>query len=188
VELQSGSLPAFERLAGELFTPLWRYLIHHRFVPEPGTEELAQDVLMKVHSKVGTFRRDGRAELTTWIFQIAENLAIDFHRVASENRKVQKENERPEHWDGPFAGRNSAYLEWLKDGLEKLHADDQHILLWRAQDFSYAEIGQWLGIKVGTARVRYLRAKKKLGVPDNQEELLGATVGDEMPESGGAHE
>jgi len=181
-------IPAFERLAGEMFTPLWRFLVNNIYVPEPDAEELALDVLMKVYSKVGTFRRDGRAQLTTWIFHIAHNRAIDFHRQACQEREKRTENEPPVHWDGPFAGHNSAYLEWLKDALERLPADDQQVLLWRAQEFSYAEIAGWLGIKEGTARVRHLRAMKKLGVPDGQTELLELTVGQEMPVSEGAHE
>ncbi len=158
------------------------------YVPEPDAEELALDVLMKVHTNVSKFRRDGRAELTTWIFHIAHNHAIDFHRLASEKQKERTENQPPVHWDGPCAGRNTALLDWLKDGLAKLPADDQQVLIWRAQDFSYAEIAGWLGIKEGTARVRYLRAKKKLSIPGDQTELVALTTGQEMPESGGAHE
>lgn len=157
------------------------------YVPEPDAEELALDVLMKVHSNVSKFRRDGRAELTTWIFHIAHNHAIDFHRKTCEEREKRTENEHPVRWDGPFANRNSAYLEWLKDELAKLSADDQQVLIWRAQEFSYPEIASWLGIKEGTARVRYLRAKKKLGVPDDPPELLEPTVGQEIPALGGAH-
>lgn len=157
-------------------------------VPELDAEELVQDVLMKVHANVSTFRRDGRAQLTTWIFQIAHNHAISFHLLACEEREKLIENELPEVWNGPYAGRNSAYLEWLKDELAKLTSDDQNILLWRAQEFSYVEISKWLGIKEGTARVRHLRAKKKLGIPDDQPELVALTVGQEIPASGGAHE
>ena len=157
-------------------------------VPEADAEELALDVLMKVHSKVSTFRRDGRAQLTTWIFHIAHNHAIDFHRAANLNSQELLENEPPVHWDGPFAGRNQDMLDWLKDELAKLSADDQQVLLWRAQDFSYAEIAGWLGIKESTARVRYLRAKKKLGTPDDQSAPVVLTVGQQMPESGGADE
>ncbi len=143
---------------------------------------------MKVYSKVGTFHRDGRAQLTTWIFQIAENCAIDFCRAARKKQLELKENDKQVKWYGEFAGRNEPLLAWLRDELEKLTAEDQQVLLWRAQDFSYADIARWLGIKEGTARVRYLRAKKKLGVPDNQPELLEPTGGYEMPGSGGAHE
>ena len=53
----------------------------HFGVYETDAEELAQDVLMKVYAKVGTFHRSGKAMLTTWIFQIAGNRAIDFFAV-----------------------------------------------------------------------------------------------------------
>jgi RNA polymerase sigma factor (sigma-70 family) len=126
--------------------------------------------------------------LTTWIFHIAHNYAIDFHRVAHEKQRELQDNDEPAKWYGEFAGRNAPLLAWLRDELEKLHADDQRILLWRAQELSYAEIAGWLGIKEDTARVRYFRAKKKLGVPDDRPELLELTGGYEMSESGDAHE
>jgi len=187
-ELKSGSIPAFERLAGELFKPLWRFLVNQIHVPEADAEELAQDALMTVHSAVGTFRRDGRAKLTTWIFNIAHNRGIDFHRTAEQKSRERAEYEQPVHWNGVFAGRNADMLDELKDELAKLSSDDQQVLLWRAQGISYAQIANWLEIKEATARVRYLRAKKKLRVPEDQPELVALTVGHEMPESGGAHE
>jgi len=53
-ELISGSKQAFDRLAGDLFQPLWRFLVSKMDVPEADAEELVQDVLMKVHSHLGT--------------------------------------------------------------------------------------------------------------------------------------
>jgi hypothetical protein len=65
-------------------------------------------------------------------------------------------------------------------GLRVLvNAGDPHI---------YAQIGEWLGIKENTARVRYLRAKKKLGVMNDQ---LGAgedSIDDRVLEKRGTHE
>jgi RNA polymerase sigma factor (sigma-70 family) len=157
-------------------------------VPELDAEELAQDVLLKMHSKVGTFQRDGRANLTTWIFQIALNLAKDFHEAQIEKLLELNENDPPVQWDGEFAGRNSAFLAWLKDELEKFSADDVQLLLWRAQDFTYAEIGGWLGVKKVTARVRHCRAKKKLDAARDQLLTVQAATEQDIPESGVAHE
>lgn len=171
-----------------MFTPLWRYLANDTHVPEQDAEELAQDVLMKVHANIATFRRDGRAQLTTWIFQIAQNLALDFLGAQRPTHEALEEDELPQVWNGSYAGRNAAYLEWLKEELAKLNADDQNVLLWRAQGFSYAEISRWLGIKEGTARVRYLRAVKKLGVPNDQPESLQSVAGTAIPTTGGVHE
>ena len=49
-------------------------------VPEADAEEIASDVLFTVTRKIHTFKCGGRAKLTTWIYEIAKNRAIDFHR------------------------------------------------------------------------------------------------------------
>jgi RNA polymerase sigma factor (sigma-70 family) len=156
-----------------LFKPLWLFLVNEKHVPELDAEELVQDVLMKVYFSVGKFRRDGRAELTTWMFQIAENRAVDFHRVRREVHQELTESDLPVRWSGQFAGRNTAWLEWLGGELAELPAESQRILFWRANDFSYAEIAGWLGVKVNTARTRHFRAKAKIELAANTAGMLG---------------
>ena len=137
-------------------------------IPNKDAEELVQDVLLKVHSKVGMFANDGSAKLTTWIFQIAQNRAIDFLRASHEEYDELPENFEPVPWHRHFAGRNSDLLAWLADELAGISAENQQILLWRAQDFSFAEIAGWLGLKEATARVRYFRSMKKLEMAGNR--------------------
>ena len=157
-------------------------------LPELDAEEIAQDTLMKVHSKIGTFRKAGSARLTTWIFQIAHNLTISFYRVTSEDLEEFTDKTERVDLSGALAGRNTVYLEWLKDELEKLPPDDRQILLWREQDYTHAEIGGWLGMKKGTVRVRYMRAKRKLDIAASQSEFLRVAPALDIEESGGEHE
>lgn len=131
-------------------------------VAEMDAEELVQDTLLKVHTNVGTFHRDGRAKLTTWVFRIAQNCAIDFHRVHREKLQELPEGLEPVRWHVRFAGHNSEHLTWLGQELPKFSAEDQQILLWHAHKFSFGKIGDWLGLKEATARVRHFRAMKKL--------------------------
>lgn len=148
-------------------------------VPKHDAEELVQDVLMKVYLRAGTFSNDGRAKLTTWITQIAKRKAIDFHRVRLRRPKFEdlKNDIVPVDAYGRPASHQITYLERWMDGLEKLPPEDQQILSWRDKGFMYAEIAKWLCIKEATARVRHLRAKRKLDVAANQlEPLEGAPV------------
>lgn len=124
------------------------------------------DVLMKVHEKIGTFKHGRGAKLTTWIFGIARNTAIDHHRASKKNKAPEQLDEatvrHSKVGDGALAGRNTELLKWLEEELLKLPEQDQLLLKWRAMDFSYAQIGEWLKMKEGTARVRYQRAMEKL--------------------------
>jgi len=56
---------------------------------------------------------------------------------------------------------NPAILE-LNDALAKMDTEDRDILLLRAQNYSYEEVGRFLGIDDENLKVKYYRAKKKL--------------------------
>jgi RNA polymerase sigma-70 factor (ECF subfamily) len=170
-----------------LFVPIWQFLVNFMDLPEPDAEEIAQDTFLKVHSGVRGYHNDGRAKLTTWIFEIARNRAIDFHRESRpEQEELTDDVQLPK--DGKVAGRNESYLAWLRVELPKLSSEDRNILLWRAKDFTYAEIGTWLGIKEGTARVRHHRAMEKLGVAAQTLESNPLTVAQEISKIGAEHE
>lgn len=133
-------------------------------VPEATAEELAADVLMTVYQKLKTFRFGGRAKLTTWIFEIAKNRAIDYHRAPKP--EIQELNasalstERHQEAESPVRG--DAQMLWIRKQLSQLSDQDQQILKWRALDFRFGQIGEWLNISEGTARVRHKRALDKL--------------------------
>src|SRR5665213_3514510 len=162
--MQAGSREAFDRLAGDLFKPLWRFVVYRMGVPKQDVEELVQDVLMKVYLRVGTFSNDGRAKLTTWITQIAKRKAIDFHRARSRKfRKFEEltEDIQPVDADGRPASHQITYLERFMDGLEKLPIEDQQILSWRDKGFTYTEIAKWLGIGKRDGKGSTLACKEK---------------------------
>ena len=108
-------------------------------VPEMDAEECSQDVLLKMYSKVANFRNDGRSKLTTWIFEIAKNCAIDFHRVAQDEPQKLTENSEPVHIRYAFfppakpasltQRENELWLGFLADGRSDhrvigFHPDD----------------------------------------------------------------
>jgi len=133
-------------------------------IPESNAEELAADVLMVVYEKIGTFQFGGRAKLTTWIFEIAKNKAIDYHRRSKpEYCGLNEATVRREEGVGAeYAGRNEQLLGWLRSELGGLSEQDQAILKWRALDIPFAEIAKWLEMTEGAVRVRHKRALDRL--------------------------
>jgi RNA polymerase sigma-70 factor, ECF subfamily len=133
-------------------------------IPEADAEELVPDVLMAVRNTVRNFQFSKRARLTTWIFQIAKNRAIDYHRRPKpescelDESIVGSTGQR----DGTYTSRNPELRAWLASEFAGLSERDQQILNWRALDFDFAQIGEWLGMAEGTARVRHKRALDKL--------------------------
>jgi RNA polymerase sigma-70 factor (ECF subfamily) len=60
------------------------------------------------------------------------------------------------------AGGENANLSALKAALKSLEEEEQDILLLRAQNYTYAEIGNLLKIEAGLLKVKHFRAKQKL--------------------------
>jgi RNA polymerase sigma factor (sigma-70 family) len=161
-DLQSGSPDAFNHLATEMFRPLWRFLVGRLRIPEFDAEEIVVETLMKVYKHIGKFKRVGNAKLTSWICQIARNLAYDFYASRPEQHEEFNENEFVAPYEKPFAGLNFEYLLRLRDALETLSAQQQEILLWRSNDIPYSKIARWHDVKESTSRVQHLRAMKRL--------------------------
>jgi RNA polymerase sigma factor (sigma-70 family) len=155
-------LQALERLDRTLTKALIGFLLFTMNVPEADAEELASDTLFTVSGHIGKFQHGGKAKLTTWIFEIAKNKAIDFHRKLS-LETVAIADEFPDGGPpGADAGRNKPYRDWLDKELVKMNDQDRTLLLWRAKGFPYAQIGEWLGINEGAARTRHSRLLAQL--------------------------
>lgn len=119
---------------------------------------------MAVHNKIGTFHHDGRAKLTTWIFEIAKNRAIDYHRASShaETELTDDIPQKSQAIESPHVSRNSPLLDWLITQLNGISHEDQQLLKLRAAGFPYSQIADGLGLTEGNARVRHKRAMQRL--------------------------
>ena len=96
--LQAGDEHALAELAAtygpKIYQLAFRYL-HSR----EDAEEVTQDVLFKVHRKVGEFRGD--AALSSWIYRITFNAAMSRLRTASYQRSQETERPRAADLEGP---------------------------------------------------------------------------------------
>lgn len=74
-----------EDIWDEWYGPLASY-IHCSFSLNGETEDLMQDIMLKVHGSLG--RYDGKHALSTWLFTIARNTCLDWldrRRLATES-------------------------------------------------------------------------------------------------------
>lgn len=161
------SLDDFDALVAGMQARVYRVLLGLLRDPE-AAESLTQDCFLRVYQGRSTYR--GQASLSTWVIQIAINLARDHRR----NRKAQ-------FWRGLFAGgeKYEAAAAAAKDVRPSheaaLVAREQVEAVWRAaeqlptqqravfllrfvEDRSLEEIGEALGLKVGTVKIHLFRA------------------------------
>ena len=131
-------------------------------------EDVVQEVFMKVLKKAGSFRHDGTFK--GWLFNIARNTTLDYLRNNRRHRNLAPLDEHTEsflvdHQSAEVAAAGAQSINLLEKALAMLPGNFQEvILLGRFELGTFEELGQALGCKTGTARVRMHRAMKQLNV------------------------
>lgn len=155
------------------FTPLVALVMPRLFgyfrrlgVGRSDAEDLAQDVLLKVYRARGAYQ--ARARFTTYLFHVARNHWIDVlrHRRLAppthslEGSSADSEEFRPREpasgEPGPDAAGEAKRLgEALAGAVRALPADQREVyVLAQVEGLGYREIGEILGIPVGTVKSR----------------------------------
>ncbi len=135
--------------------------------PSPDAEDLVHDVFIVAGKRIETFRGDGK--LSTWLFGIVRKL-VDKRRRRDRWRRFLRG--APEEFaDGiPAPGplpidelerrEDEAALYRALEGLDEAYRTP--LILFELEGLPADEIGQLLGLTVGTVWVRLHRARRKL--------------------------
>jgi len=137
-------------------------------------EDITQEVFEKVNRSIGNFK--GESKLSTWLYRIANNTAIDKMRTPSFKRSF--DNTRLEDtigvedrnvWlghkktltDQTFIRKEMS--ECVREFIDKLPSDYKTvILLSELEGFKNKEIADILQISLDTVKIRLHRARAKL--------------------------
>ncbi len=157
----------------EAFQPkILRYLT--RLVGEAEAEDLTQEVLIKVSDALPDFR--GESQLSTWVYRIATNTALDRLRSPSYKRLIQNcsANETAEVEDqNVLTGEKTPLVEpqifrremneCIQGFIQKLPENYRVVLvLSEFEGLKDSEIAETLGISSGAVKIRLHRAKERL--------------------------
>jgi RNA polymerase sigma-70 factor, ECF subfamily len=129
-------------------------------------EDLTQEILLQVWRSLPQFQ--GRASASTWVYRVALNTALGWHRKEGRRRARQQPLLEPE--DVPVAGLDSAQQLQQREVVERLYAAirqlpkaDAALVLLYLDDLSYREMAEVLGISENNVGVKLNRARKALG-------------------------
>ena len=162
----------FAALYGEYYPKIVGYL--RRLVGEAEAEDVAQEVFVKVSRSLDSFR--GESLMSTWIYRIATNTAMDHLRRPSAKQLSQQEiakiddNELPDYAsvkdDAPLhdvllirKDMNDCIRGLVNDLPENYRAV---LSLADLEGFTNAEIGDVLGLSLHTVKIRLHRARLQL--------------------------
>ena len=151
-----------------------RYLT--RLVGDAEAEDLTHDVFVKAGKSLKDFR--GESQLSTWIYRIATNTALDRLRTADFKQSVQErlsidEDETAIEDIDVWTGRKTALPDQqlirremndcIRGFIESLPAAYRSVIvLGELEEFTNHEIAEILGISLDAVKIRLHRARARL--------------------------
>lgn len=171
-KIRDGDVQAFEELINRHKDNIFSYCL--RLIGDYHlSEEVAQEVFIKVYQKIDTYNHR-KAALSTWIYTIAHNTCLNLLR------------DKPLDWqvidevsctivDCPSAESEFFKEEWKNQfliALNTLSLEDKDLVLLKAYfGLKYEELSKLKGIPVGTVKSRIhqirVKLKKVLGEKDD---------------------
>lgn len=166
----------FQRIHDEFRPKIQRYLV--RLVGEYEAEDLTQDVFIRVSRALQSFR--GESQLSTWIYRIATNAALDKLRDPSFKRIVQNgqsdrsdpgeieiENKDIGTDEGAFSPEQQLFrkerFECYCDCIETLPLNYRTIVaLSELEALAANEIAEILGLSLDVVKIRLHRGRARL--------------------------
>lgn len=172
----------FDKIYADYRPKILRYLT--RMVDESEAEDLTQEVFVKIDRGLQTFR--GECKLSTWIYRIATNAALDKLGSPSFQRTIQDRLSRdligsdeaePDEAEivdqDVWTGEKKPSLETtimrdemnacVRDRLANLPADYRAVLvLSDMEELPSNEIAKIIGVSVDAAKIRLHRARARL--------------------------
>ncbi len=165
-QAKSGNDKAFGEIVNRYEKKVF-FVIKRMLNDDDETADATQEVFIKVHDSLKRFRGD--ANLYTYIYRIATNVAISYLR----RRKVRAIVRLDEAVTNILAGGSEPQREAEQGELRKLVAkavaslpnqQRQVFVLRFYEELSYEEIAQVMHRSLGALKANYFHAMKKIGV------------------------
>lgn len=173
---KQGDEAAFDEMVSRYWDRIYT-MVNQLLRNAQDAEEVTQDAFIRAHRGLANFR--GEAAFSTWLYQIATNLArnrywywwrrkrdhtISFDQPVSHDNETTLQELIPSEVETPaHATVTQELVSHIAAGMEKLGTKHREILVLRnIKNLSYEEIAQILDISVGTVKSRIARARESL--------------------------
>lgn len=172
---RQGDLGAYatlvSRYQGRIFAKVFSLLRNRQ-----DAEEITQDTFIRAHRVIANFR--GTASFSTWIHQIATNLAHNRYWYWWRRKRDQSfsldadlgesgvtlHDILPDGAQGPGSeAQHNEFVARVAECMTQLKPEHARILTLRnVENKSYEEIAEQLGLSIGTVKSRINRARESL--------------------------
>jgi RNA polymerase sigma-70 factor (ECF subfamily) len=175
---RAGDFGSFEELAMPLFAKLYNFA-HWLTQDRAAAEDLVQETYMKALRGFSSFQQG--TNFRAWMYKILRNTFLTSQSGLKAWASVSLDSDGDSEGGAPIEPAASetpesvllarVQHETIQDALEKLPVKFREIvLLCDIEEMSYQEIGDTLGIPIGTVMSRLSRARKAM------RELLAASL------------
>ena len=157
----------FKSLHDEYRPRVLRYTT--RLVGEAEAQDVTQSVMLKVSEGLSSFRGD--ASLSTWIYRIATNVAVDKLRQRAAQPHTDAECDFDENEPPPTAQTPSVETSAIREEMNacigefiaRLPENYRTVMtLSELEGFTNGEIAAIVGLTLNTVKIRLHRAREKL--------------------------
>jgi RNA polymerase sigma-70 factor (ECF subfamily) len=154
----AGDGAAFERLYRRHAPRIYGLAL--RMAQSADPEEMVQEIFVRAWQKLGSFK--GEAAFATWLFRLGVNLILTRRGKLAKSRARELNGDemlmdvpdRPRHLDATMDFESA--LRRLPDGAREV------LVLHDVEGFKHGEIGDMLGISVGTSKSQLHRARMSM--------------------------
>jgi RNA polymerase sigma-70 factor (ECF subfamily) len=173
---KGGDQSAFDEMVSRYWDRIYS-MVNQLLRNSQDAEEVTQDAFIRAHRGLVNFR--GESAFSTWLYQIATNLARNRYWYWWRRKRDQSVS-----IDAPFGADNDMtlaevipaevetpdditvtqeFIDRIGVGMQRLSAKHREILVLRnVKNMSYEEISAVLGISIGTVKSRIARARESL--------------------------
>jgi RNA polymerase sigma factor (sigma-70 family) len=158
----------FPAVVARFQTPLLRYVRHLHCEGWDQAQDIVQDVFLRLHRQVGAQGPASIGNLSTWLYRVAHNAAMDAGRKRSAAARMAKQTsdqarERLAQADNaPGALGELEHKEACDKALaelDKLPEEHKQLLLLRVtQEMTLRQVSQITGLSIGNAAYRINQA------------------------------
>jgi RNA polymerase sigma-70 factor (ECF subfamily) len=154
----AGDVSAFERVYHAHLPRV--YSLVRRMAGGRDTDELTQDVFVRVWQKLGSFRGD--AAFSTWLHRLAVNVVIErFRSDRTRRQRLREGDDIFETMSAPMRSHDLSMdfetaLTALPDGAREI------FVLHDVEGYKHREIASLLDISAGTSKAQLHRARMML--------------------------
>jgi len=132
--------------------------INKRIKDKDESEDILQDVFVKVLSKIDTLKDSSK--LQAWVYQMTRNAIADYFRKKNKQNGANSYTEESEENEANAMNEAAGWIGYYVDEMPEIYRES--LVMYEMKGFSQKEIAEKLGLSYVNVRSRIQRGRQLL--------------------------